>query len=510
MSTIACYGSGLTHSLFAAAFRRFHAPHRLVLLTNPRLPWGHERGADPGFLVVTPPLVAVLEELGLWDSLRPTAAPLHTVHYYGSRNDEQYGSFDLREIGTGRMSRLKGQLSARHRRFREGLGRGFWTVPVATLKKALEQDLRVAGVSQVAGELRALREEPERDAKGRRLVAEVQTATGPTTAVPLDRLVITQYHCPLPRALPGAADPEGPNRAPLRPARVVPRSKKWDFRLSTDMILDQPPDAEREWALFRSSSNCLLELWDKDATQIHNSIRRTTADPRGPVGVRVTTRNQVGAILENTLSREGWHHVSTLTQFVQPSDFANEALRCAWAYIHKTYEAVQNRLSMKHEFVRRGMDPETGRAREMLEKQPKADFAYADTHLSRDWIHNTALREPLPPCVVPICDANHSFLHNTFDLGLNYSLVEAFYAAKHWSENGPAAGLPHHQFSKAKALRTLLRKMDKYSYFKPWLIGKRMRIDFVHNRRLAKAISIIDGWRDSDRPLPVWRRAFLE
>jgi len=39
--------------------------------------------------------------------------------------------------------------------------------------------------------------------------------------------------------------------------------------------------------------------------------------------------HQVGAILENTLSREGWHHVSTLTQFVQPSAHGPHGLRVA-------------------------------------------------------------------------------------------------------------------------------------------------------------------------------------
>lgn len=39
---------------------------------------------------------------------------------------------------------------------------------------------------------------------------------------------------------------------------------------------------------------------------------------------------------------------------------------------------------------------------------------------------------------------------------------------------GLPSGFNHHQFTKARTLRKHLKKVDSYSYFKPWLIGKRM------------------------------------
>lgn len=53
---------------------------------------------------------------------------------------------------------------------------------------------------------------------------------------------------------------------------------------------------------------------DKDQTRIVSSIRRTSRDPNGPVGVRVTLRQQLANMLEFSLAKDGWNQVGTLAR----------------------------------------------------------------------------------------------------------------------------------------------------------------------------------------------------
>eukprot|EP00667_Euglena_gracilis_P013607 EG_transcript_14038 len=419
MPKVLCYGSGLTQAIFALALKKCNGKVPQTLLRNPKLPWVHERSGDPGYIVLTPPLVLALEELGVWSKLAEKVAPIHHVHYYDCRTDDHYGTFHMSQLCDGRIFKLLSFLSPQRQQLRDVLNKGFWTVPLGDLKEVVAKELDGSEVNQIDGEVQEFTTTQGAESS---MVAKVKCINGEEQVVPFQHLVISQYHCPLPKDLPQDPQPSTTN-ALFRPVRRVPRSMMWDFHTSTDVVLEQPPATERDWARFRNSEDCILELWDKDQTRIVSSIRRTSRDPNGPVGVRVTLRQQLANMLEFSLAKDGWNQVGTLTQFIQATDFASEALKCIWTYIVKTYDSVQQRAAMKYELLKRQVESKDGRAQRLIEKQGARDFLFADTHLSRDWIYNTVRRDTLPAYIVPICAANHSFINDTFDLGLNHSIL---------------------------------------------------------------------------------------
>mmetsp|Transcript_148618 Transcript_148618/g.259744 ORF Transcript_148618/g.259744 Transcript_148618/m.259744 type:complete len:499 (-) Transcript_148618:11-1507(-) len=497
MRQVLCYGSGINHALFALALKTFHKDTPLTVVRNPQLSWDHERSSHPGSLVITPPVLKALEELNIWESIKDQAAPVHHLHYRDSRSDEHFGSFALADLATDRAFRAAQPFSPGRKHLRELLPGGFWSVRVDWLTEALEEALQALGVQVTEAELHAI---TNAEAGSSSKVATVRSGAQ-TLTLPFDLLVMSQYHCPLPVAV-RAGDLAQPT---LKPLRRVPRSDLWPPSVNLDVVIAQPLHTDEGWVMFRNSPDCILELWDKQYGQVNITIKRVEGST-GPVAVRLTLKNQLSAMSESFLDKKGWAQVASVGNFVQREDFANEAFKTIWRDICDMMEKVRFHEGMRYKMKERRMATEGRRAEGLL--PPPVSFLFADMHLTRTWVCNPASGD-LPPYVVPLCGANSSFGHHNLDLGPNFAMAEAFHAAKYWTPTGLPVGFAAHQYAKAKTLARHLTKMSNFGHFRPWNLGKRMRIDFSHNGRLRGCLKQVSDWHFADRPLPKWRTAFL-
>jgi|UniRef100_A0A7S4LMC0 hypothetical protein len=503
---VLCYGSGLNHSLFALALKRFHKDVNFSLVTNPRLTGSHELSGDVGSVVVSPPLLTILEELGMWERLQEKVTPIQYLHYRDCRSDEHFGSFNLEETCDDLLFKGAEIFSSRRKELREMMRKGFWALDMRDLQEAISEELEMVGVDNFDAELQSITQDSEAATS-----SKTATLKGADMAhhVPFDKLVVTQYHCPLPQELPQDEHPVA-SKAKFRPVRRVPWSTTWQPLVNMDIIIDQPPKNEELWALFRNSPDCILELWDKQYGQIQATIKRLeSAD--GPVCVRLTFKNQFSTLMENGLTKKGWAQVSLFTNFFRKEDFANDSFKAILSEIAKKGQDVQRTEAVKYLMRQRKMDTEDAHGQELISKfgSQTGEFEFADMHITRKWTCNTVRWEKLPAYVVPICNANCTFSHNTLDLGPNYGMMEAFYAAKYWTADGLPEGFGGHQTRNAKRMQRYLEKFAGFGHFRTLSFGKRLRIDFQHNLKVRAAMNVLMDWQSSDKALPVWRTAFL-